>query len=301
MPASGKIDRDFFAEYISTRLGARRSDVRKGPKHGVDFGVVDIDGHALVAATDPLSILPALGFERAGRFAIQFAFADVAVSGLAPTHLAVSFSLPPELSDEAFAAVWRGIDAECRTLGAAVVTGHTARYADCQFPWVGSATALAVGDPDDIVYPDGAQPGDRLLVTRGPAVETTGLLTTLFSGQLSLDDETLTTAQERLADTGIAGDALAAANAGAVSAMHDATEGGLLGALFELAASAGVAGCRGDLYGAGYRPVARDDCGDAFARCPARACRFCGGSTRRAGDAGRCRGDCRGRRRCRRR
>jgi len=240
MPASGKIDRDFFAEYISTRLGARRSDVRKGPKHGVDFGVVDIDGHALVAATDPLSILPALGFERAGRFAIQFAFADVAVSGLAPTHLAVSFSLPPELSDEAFAAIWRGIDAECRTLGAAVVTGHTARYADCQFPWVGSATALAVGDPDDIVYPDGAQPGDRLLVTRGPAVETTGLLTTLFSEQLSLDDETLTTAQERLADTGIAGDALAAANAGAVSAMHDATEGGLLGALFELAASAGV-------------------------------------------------------------
>jgi hydrogenase expression/formation protein HypE len=240
MPASGKIDRDFFAEYIATRLGAPRQDVQKGPKHGVDFGVVDIDGHALVAATDPISVLPDLGFERAGRFAVRFAFADVAVSGLAPTHLSISFSLPPEMRDEEFAAVWRGIDAECRDLGAAVVTGHTARYAGCQYPWVGAATALAVGDPGDIVYPDGAQPGDRLLVTKGPAVETTGLLTTLFSDQISLDEETLARAQERLADTGIAGDALAAADAGAVSAMHDATEGGLLGALFELAASAGV-------------------------------------------------------------
>ena len=240
MQASGKIGRDFFAEYIATRLGATRADVRKGPKHGVDFGVIDVDDHALVAATDPISILPKLGFEHAGRFAIRFTFADVAVSGLAPTHLSISFSLPPEMRDEEFAAVWRGIDAECRDLNAAVVTGHTARYADCQYPWVGAATALAVGDPEEIVYPDGAQPGDRLLVTKGPAVETTGLLTTLFADQVSLDDETLARAQERLADTGVAGDALAAADAGAVSAMHDATEGGLLGALFELAASAGV-------------------------------------------------------------
>jgi hydrogenase expression/formation protein HypE len=237
---TGKIDRDFFREYIAPRLGASRDDVHTGPKHGVDFGVVSVGDHALVVATDPVSVLPALGYERAGRFAVRFVLADVAVSGIPPSHLAISVSLPPEMSDEAFAAVWRGVDEECRDLGVAVTTGHTARYTDASLPWVGAGTAFGAGDPADIVAPDGARPGDVLVVTKGPAVETTGLLTTLFPDQVDLSPETLSVAQERLTDTGVVRDALAASAAGAVSAMHDATEGGLLGALFEMADSAGV-------------------------------------------------------------
>lgn len=237
---TGKIDREFFESYIAPRLGASRDDVHTGPKHGVDFGVIEVGEQALAVATDPVSILPGLGHERAGRFAVRFVLADVAVSGLTPSHLAISLSLPPAMDDETFAAVWRGVDAECRELGVAVTTGHTARYAEASLPWVGAGTAFAVGDPDELVFPDGARPGDALVVTEGPAVETTGLLTTLFSAQIDLPAETLALAQERLADTGIVRDALAARRAGAVTAMHDATEGGLLGALFEMADSADV-------------------------------------------------------------
>lgn len=240
MPRTGKVDEQFFADYIATRLGAPREDVRKGPKHGVDFGVIDVDDAAIAIATDPISILPALGFERAGRFAVRFVLADVAVSGLAPTHLAVTFSLPPEMTDEQFAGAWQGIHEECADLGVSVVTGHTARYEGCTFPWVGGGTALAVGDPDEIVYPDGAREGDALVVTNGPAVEATGLLTTLFPEQVPLDDGLLATAQRRLDDAGGIRDALVAAEVGDVSAMHDATEGGLLGALHEVARAAGV-------------------------------------------------------------
>ena len=171
---TGKVSRAFFEQRIATRLGADREDVAVGPKHGVDFGVVSVGEHALVTATDPISILPELGFERAGRFAVGIVLSDVAVSGLDPTHLTISFSLPPEISDEQFGRVWDAIDAECRDLGVAIVSGHTARYEGCSFPWVGAATAMALGDPDDIVRPDGARPGDDLLVTKGPAVEVTG-------------------------------------------------------------------------------------------------------------------------------
>ena len=237
---TGKVSRAFFEERIAPRLGADRDDVAVGPKHGVDFGVVSVGEHALVAATDPLSILPALGWERAGRFAVDVVLSDVAVSGLAPTHLTVSFALPPETSEESFGRVWEAIDAECRDLGVSVFTGHTARYAECSFPWVGAATGLAVGDPDDIVRPDGARPGDDLLVTKGPAVEAVGLLSTLFADQVDLPAATLSAARARLDETGAVRDALTAAAAGDVHAMHDATEGGLLGALHEVAASAGV-------------------------------------------------------------
>ena len=240
MAETGKIDRSFFEEYIASRLGAERPDILKGPEHGVDFGVVDAGEHAVVVAADPISILPAIGLERAGRFATQFMLADVAVSGLAPTHLAVSFSLPPELSDEEFAQFWRGVDATCSELGVGIVTGHTARYEGCQLPWVGHGTAFAIGDQDSLVFPDGATPGDRVLVTKGPAVESVGLLTTLFPDQIDLAAEQLATAQARLDETDSVRDARAVAEAGGVTAMHDATEGGLLGAFHEMAGSADV-------------------------------------------------------------
>lgn len=237
---TGKISRAFFEERIATRLGADRDDVALGPKHGVDFGVVSVGDRALVTATDPVSVLPELGFERAGEFAVGIVLSDVAVSGLAPTHLTVSFSLPPGITDAEFDRLWGAIDAECRDLGVSVVTGHTARYEGSSFPWVGAATGLAVGDPDAIVRPDGARVGDEVLVTNGPAVEAIGLLTTLFSETVPLSGSALETAQARLGDVGAVRDALLAAASGEVTAMHDATEGGLLGAFAEMAETAGV-------------------------------------------------------------
>ena len=245
MPNLGKADRTFLAERVLPALGADRDDVAIGPAHGVDFGLLDLDGTALALATDPLSILPRLGFERAGRFAVEFVLADVAVSGLAPSHLAIAFTLPPEMDDESFSRVWGAIHDEAADLGVSIVTGHTARYAGCSFPWVGAATALAAGDRDDVIRPDGARVGDDLLVTTGPAAETVGLLATLFPDAIGLDEPVLSTAQARLSEAACVRDAMTASAAssaasGGVHAMHDATECGLYGAFCEVAASAGV-------------------------------------------------------------
>jgi hydrogenase maturation factor len=236
----GKVDAEFFDEHIYPRLGADRADIALGPQHGVDFGVIEIGGRGVVIATDPISVLPELGFERAGRFALDVVLADVAVSGLPPSHLSINFALPPGMTDEEFATLWDAIDREATDLGTSVVAGHTARYEGCAFPWVGGATALAVGDPDEIVRPDGARPGDRLVLTTGPGVEAVSLLTTLYGDRMDLPEEALDIAKERFDDTDTVRDALAAAAAGPVTAMHDVTEGGLENALCELADSAGV-------------------------------------------------------------
>ncbi|WP_435180184.1 AIR synthase family protein [Halorussus sp. AFM4] len=236
----GKVDREFFDEHIYPHLGADRGDVSLGPQHGVDFGVVEVGDRAVVLASDPLSLTPALGFERAAWFAVHVALSDAAVSGVPPSHLAVTFTLPPEMTDEEFATVWETFDREASDLGVSIVTGHTARYGSCRYPWVGGATALAVGDPDDVVRPDGASPGDRLLVTKGPAIEVAGYLVTVFEDAVDLPPETIADAKERFWDMSPVRDALTAAAAGPVTAMHDATEGGLQGALVELARAGGV-------------------------------------------------------------
>ncbi|MFC4542871.1 AIR synthase family protein [Halosolutus amylolyticus] len=230
----GKIDRAFFDRHVAPNLGADRNDVALGPSHGVDFGVLDIGGRALVTATDPVSILPPLGFERAARFALDLILADVAVSGVAPSHLSICFTLPETMTDAEFATIWETIDAECTDLGVSIVTGHTARYSDPSYPWVGAATAMGVGDHDAIVRPDGARDGDRLVLTTGAAVEAVGLLSTLFPDQIDLPADDLAAAQDRLDEVYAVRDALTAA-AGPVTAMHDVTEGGLAGALNEMA------------------------------------------------------------------
>ncbi|MFC7227358.1 AIR synthase family protein [Salinirubellus salinus] len=239
-PALGKLDRAFLERHVYPNLGATRSDVLVGPRHGVDFGVLEVGGECVVTATDPLSILPALGLERAGRLALDICLTDVAVSGVGPTHVAVALTLPPEMTDDEVARVWRGMADHAESLGVSVVTGHTGRYSGVASSWVGAATGFGVGDPADVVRPDGARPGDALVVSTGPAAEVAGLFATLFGDRLDLPAAVLATARERVDDIAAVADARAAFAAGEVTAMHDATEGGVAGGLVEMARGAGV-------------------------------------------------------------
>lgn len=231
----GKVDREFFDEYIYPNLGAEREDVRLAPQHGVDFGAIEIGEQVLALATDPVFVMPSLGFDRAAWFAFHILMSDVAVSGLSPTHLSIDLNLPPEITDEQFATVWETMHEEAKELGVSIVTGHTGRYAGCNYPMVGGGTALAVGRSGDLVRPDGAGVGDSVIVTKGPAIEATGLLAIQFEAILDMEENSLTAAKDRFYDMSPVEDALVAAAAGSVTAMHDATEGGIYGGLHEIA------------------------------------------------------------------
>jgi hydrogenase expression/formation protein HypE len=237
---SGKASRDFFADHIAGRTGADREDVVLGPTYGADFGAVTVGDQVLAMATDPVFVLRDLGLERAAWFAFHICVSDVALSGLPPAHLAVDLNLPPGTDTETFDAIWDVFDREARALGASITTGHTGTYEGCAFPTVGGATALAVGDREDLVLPTGARPGDRVVVTKGPAIESTGVLAVLFGEDLPLDAETVAAAERRFEEISPVRDALTAAAAGEVTAMHDATERGLANGFHELAAASDV-------------------------------------------------------------
>jgi hydrogenase expression/formation protein HypE len=240
MTDRGKIDADFFDRVVRPNLGADRSDVRLGPTPGVDFGLVAVGDRTLVVSTDPISLLPALGLERAGRLAIDIVLSDVAVSGVPPSHLTVSLALPTAFEDETVAGLWRGIAGYARDVGVAIAAGHTGRYPGVAGSWVGAGTAIGVGDAGDVVRPDGARPGDVLVVATGPAAEVAGLFAVRYPEALGLDPETIAIAQDRVDDIAAVADALAAHRAGEVTAMHDATEGGIAAGLAEMADGAGV-------------------------------------------------------------
>jgi hydrogenase expression/formation protein HypE len=240
MTERGKIDSRVFEDVIAPFLGAGRDDVALGPTHGIDFGVLDVGDRAVVLATDPVSIMPELGFERSGRLALDIVLTDVAVSGIAPTHFAVTLTLPTAMTDEQLARTWQGIHDHAETLGVSIVGGHTARYEGVDYSWVGGGTAIGVGDTANLVRPDGARPGDDIVVSTGPGAEVAGLFAELFPEALGLSADTLATARERIDDILAVADANRVAAASDPTAMHDATEGGVVGGLAEMATGAGL-------------------------------------------------------------
>jgi len=235
----GKIDADFFEEHISPNLGADQDSVVVGPRHGIDFGVLAVGDQRVIVATDPVSVVPQLGFARAGKLALHSVLSDVAVSGVPPAFLSVNVMLPTEMTDAEFAELWEAMTAECERLGVSVVTGHTARQ-DVSFPWIGGATAMGIGGAEQIVRPDGARPGDKILLTNGPGIEVAGVFAAIVGDQLAVDENLIHHAEARLDGTTLVRDALTATSAGPVTAMHDATECGLQGALVEMADVSGL-------------------------------------------------------------
>ncbi len=246
-PAIGKISPEFFDEYIFPHLGAKREEVIVPPQHGVDTGVVRIgNGKVLVFTTDPIYILPAYGWEKAAWFAWHILASDVTTSGFPPTYITADFNLPMEITEEEFATVWSVWDRESKKYGATVVTGHTARYPGTTYPMVGGATFIALADEDKFLTPKMAKPGDALIITKGPAVEATGIFASLFPNYITekLGPEVAEAGERLFWKMSTVDDALTAVSVGyrdeGVRAMHDATECGILGGVYEMAEASGV-------------------------------------------------------------
>ena len=263
---TGKATAELFEQVILRRLGATDPDVLVGPKHGVDVGVVRVaDGVAMAVTTDPVFVVPAYGWERAAWFAVHILASDAATSGLPLRWMAVDLNLPPEITDDELTALWEAFSRACDQLGIAVVTGHTARYDGCAWPMVGGATCMALGPADAFVTPTMARPGDRIVVTKGAAIEATALFAATFPERLAagVGDEVVKQADALFEQMTVVPEARAAAafglrNAG-VTSMHDATEGGVLGGLSEVAVASGM-GVRVDLSAIPVRPEVRAVC-----------------------------------------
>jgi len=130
---------------------------------------------------------------------------------------------------------------------------------------VGGATCLALGREDRYVTPTMARPGDAVVVTKGAAIEATALFAATFPGRLrsALGEAVVDAADALFERMTVVPEAVAAREFGlradGVTSMHDATEGGVLGGVLEVAIASGT-GIRIDLDAIPVRPEVRAVC-----------------------------------------
>ena len=103
-------------------------------------------------------------------------------------------------------------------------------------------TAVGVTEKNHYVTSAGAKSGDALILTKGVGLEGTAILATDRQGLLEshLDKTLLKRASDLFSHISVVEDAVLAFEKGGVTAMHDPTEGGVAGGIYEIADSSNL-------------------------------------------------------------
>jgi len=242
----GKVPREFLESAVFANLGARRSSLIVKPGHGLDNAVVSLGGKkVLLVTSDPLSVIPAIGLKESAWLSVHLIASDLASSGVSPQFAMLDLNLPPEMELPAVGTYLKAIGDECRRLGVAIAGGHTGRYPGSGYTVVGGGMMFSVADKGSYVTPAMAKPDDAVVITKGAAIGATAVLSHCFPETVreKAGPSLLRKATSHLSDCSTVRDAQTAASVGLrenVTSMHDATEGGVLGGLFELSSACGL-------------------------------------------------------------
>jgi len=206
-----------------------------GPGIGLDCAVLDFGPSLLVLKSDPITFAT----DEIGWYAVQVNANDIATTGALPRWMLVTLLLPEgSATPDLVEAISQQVFQACRAIGVSVIGGHSEITFALDRPIL-VGTMIGEVERHRLITPQGANPGDRLLVSKGVPIEATAILARQFPERLEhlLSPAEIQQAQDYLYDPGISvlRDAQVAVSAGQVTAMHDPTEGGLLSALWELA------------------------------------------------------------------
>ncbi len=234
----GKLPPELLAT-ILTDAPVSDSRVLVRPGVGLDCAVVDAGDRYLVFKSDPITFAS----DEIGWYLVQINSNDIATTGGVPRWLMVTMLLPEgATSAETVQTISDQLYAACREKEISVIGGHTEITYGIDRPIL-SATMIGEVAKERLITPQGATAGDKILLTKGIPIEATALLAREFPERLAgvLSSAEITTAQNYLYTPSISvlRDAQIATQAGNVTAMHDPTEGGLAGALWELSEASG--------------------------------------------------------------
>jgi len=252
---SGKLTNEELQRIILSQLGANRDDVVLGAGVGEDCAALRFGGDACVISTDPIT---AAG-SGLGKLAVQVSLNDVAASGAEPLGMLLTVLAPPKATEAEIGEVVREAAREAAAMGLQIIGGHT-EVTDAVRRMVLSSTVVGRARLDALVRTGGARAGDSLVMTKYAGIEGTAILACDAAERLrgALTVQELNEARTLADSMSVLSEGQIAARSGA-TAMHDATEGGILGAAWELAEASRL-GLRLELSAIPIHPVTRKLC-----------------------------------------
>lgn len=233
----GKVSESVLKRSILKPLSVNRDEVLYGPGIGEDCCVLKYkEDDLIVLSTDPITGTT----KEIGKLAIHITANDIAASGASLVGVLLTILLPDGFPEEELRIIMKDINALCEEMNVQVLGGHTEITAAVNQPIV-SVTGVGKATEETLSMTCDLEVGDDLVMTKWAGIEGTGIIALEKEEELkavikaSIVDEAKTYTDM----ISVVKDSAVAIKHG-VKAMHDITEGGVYGALWEMAASADV-------------------------------------------------------------
>lgn len=232
----GKVPIKVLKEIIFSNIKHRRPEVLVRPGIGEDCAVIDFGKYVCVMSTDPITG----AIKDIGSLAVHISCNDIASSGVEPLGVMLTAMAPPGTTKEDLDYVMADANKAAASINVEIIGGHT-EITNSVNRMIISATAMGKQLKDKLILTRGAEVGDAVFMTKHAGLEGASIIAKDLERQLKdkIDHDIIKIAQDFVKDISVVKEGILAGSIG-VNSMHDATEGGILGALWELAEASGV-------------------------------------------------------------
>ncbi|MGL4483471.1 MAG: AIR synthase family protein [Anaerovoracaceae bacterium] len=236
----GKLDSDLLEEIVFDKLKLRREEVLVRPGIGEDCAVVDYGNSNCVISSDPITAAA----KDIGSLAIHVSCNDIASNGIEPIGIMLTVMLPEQTTREELEKIIADAARASEELGIEIIGGHTEITNAVTKPIIVS-TAIGKEEKKKHLEMDLCKNieksrtkiavGDIILMTKTAGLEGTAIIASDLEDELTeiLSIEEIQTAKNFMKDISVVPEGVMIGKIG-FSAMHDITEGGVLGAIWEL-------------------------------------------------------------------
>ncbi|NSW92236.1 MAG: AIR synthase [Firmicutes bacterium] len=227
----GKVPNSILKEIVLGKIKHKRKEVILRPRIGEDCCAVDFGDYVCVLSSDPITG----AVNEIGRLAVHVSCNDVAACGVEPLGLLVTILAPPGASERDLETIMSQLSKTADLLNVDIIGGHTEITASVT-RFVIVTTAIGKVLKDKLVISSGAKAGDSIILTKTAGMEGTAIIAHDKEEELveKLGREFVDRAKAFINSISVVNEGIIAGKFG-VNAMHDVTEGGVLGAIWEVA------------------------------------------------------------------
>lgn len=232
----GKLSSELLEELVFKNVHSGRPEVLVRPGVGEDCATIDFGAYECVMSTDPITA----AISDIGRLAVHITCNDIASNGVEPLGIMLAVMLPVGTTTHDIERIMQQAAEVSKELGVEIIGGHTEITPAVNRPVIVS-TAIGRALAGESQRVKGMQAGDYIYMTKQAGLEGAGIIANDFYQELSdvLTAEELSEAKGYLNNVSVLKEGIAAGKVG-TAGMHDITEGGVLGAVWELAEIADV-------------------------------------------------------------
>ena len=233
----GKVPESVLKRSVLRQIHTKRKEVLLGAGVGEDCAAVKLaEDEVFVVSTDPVTGTAT----DIGNLAIHITLNDLASAGAEPVGVMLTILLPEGALEEDLKKIMGQMEVVCREANVQIMGGHTEVTRAVTQPLV-NVCGIGKAKEGKLVSTAGARPGDDILVTKWIGLEGSSILAKEKEQELSarFSLSLIKKAQDFDQYLSVLPESALAVQFG-VCAMHDVTEGGIFGALWELAESSGV-------------------------------------------------------------